>query len=292
VVDDIGDAGLVLLGSGSIPLARDADFRRFVEAAAGPRPSALTNNRYSGDVVAIASPRTALRDRSLAEVSTDNALPRWLADVAGVPVTDLRRSSRLGVDIDGPLDLIVLGGRSSLPLRGEPLDAVRMALEGVRTVASDPGAELLVAGRLSARTLAWLEANTASRTRAFVEERGMRTRRAGQRPAMSLLGRILDLDGPEALGARLAELADAAIIDTRVLLAHRSGADESGWPTPEDRFSSDLLLPERIADPWLRSVTTAALAAPIPIVLGGHTLVGPALRLALGRRRRTASIGA
>ena len=39
-----------------------------------------------------------------------------------------------------------------------------------------------------------------------------------------------------------------------------------------------------IGDPWLRALTTSAAAAPIPIVLGGHTLVGPGLRLALGRR--------
>jgi hypothetical protein len=49
----------------------------------------------------------------------------------------------------------------------------------------------------------------------------------------------------------------------------------------EDRFASDLLLPDRIADPWLRSLTAAAVGAPVPILFGGHTLVGPGLRLAL-----------
>jgi len=61
--------------------------------------------------------------------------------------------------------------------------------------------------------------------------------------------------------------------------------DERGWPAAEDRFASDLLLAERIRDPWLHALTTSALAAPIPVLLGGHTLVGPAVRLALGRRR-------
>ena len=45
--------GLIVLGSGSIPLARAADLRRFVEVAAGPGGHALANNRYSADVVAI-----------------------------------------------------------------------------------------------------------------------------------------------------------------------------------------------------------------------------------------------
>ncbi len=81
----------------------------------------------------------------------------------------------------------------------------------------------------------------------------------------------------------LATLADAALVDSRVLLAHRLGADERAWPRPEDRFASDLLLHEAIADPWLRDLTRAAAEAPIPVLLGGHTLVGPGARLAVGR---------
>ena len=72
----------------------------------------------------------------------------------------------------------------------------------------------------------------------------------------------------------------------RVLLAHRSGVDESAWPSPEDRFASVLLLAERVHDPWLRALTRAAAEAPIPVLLGGHTLVGPGLRVALRPRRR------
>ncbi len=41
-----------------------------------------------------------------------------------------------------------------------------------------------------------------------------------------------------------------------------------------------------MVDPWLRALTASAAAAPIPIVLGGHTLVGPGVRLVIGRRRR------
>ena len=79
----------------------------------------------------------------------------------------------------------------------------------------------------------------------------------------------------------MARLGEGALIDTRVLLAHRLGADERRWPASEDRFASDLLLHERIADPWLAALTRSAAEAPVPIVLGGHTLVGPGIRLAL-----------
>ena len=114
----------------------------------------------------------------------------------------------------------------------------------------------------------------------------MRTRVPGQRPVASVLGALLDRDGPDSLGGHLAALADAALVDSRVLLAHRLGADEAGWPPPEDRFASDLLLPDGIADSWLRSLTASAASAAIPVLLGGHTLVGPGVRLVVGRRRR------
>jgi hypothetical protein len=279
----VGEGGLIVLGSGAIPLATAADRRELVEAASGREPAALTNNRYSADVVAIARARSVLA--ALPRLATDNMLPRWLDEVAGIPVSDHRGRRRLGVDIDGPLDLVLLGGRWMAHLGGADLERVTMAIRGVRRVAGDAHGELLVAGRVSAANLGWLERETASRTRALIEERGLRTRRPAQRPAASVLGTLLERDGPGSLGAQVERLADAAVIDSRVLLAHRFGADEAGWPRAEDRFASDLLLADRVADPWLRALTASAAEARVPIVLGGHTLVGPGLPLALARSR-------
>jgi hypothetical protein len=276
--------GLVILGSGAIPLATAADRRAFVTAAsgAGPsaRPRALANNRFSADAIAVS---VAGNLAALPDLATDNELPRWLAEQAGYDVTDLRGRWRLGVDIDGPLDLVLIGAPAWLPPPpASALDRATAQLAALRAVAHDPRAELIVAGRTSATALGWLERNVAARTRALVEERGLRTAVAGQRPPRSVLGALLDRDGPASIGGIMAELGDAAVVDSRVLLAHRLGADEAAWPPPEDRFASDLLDHERIADPWLRDLTRAAADAPIPIVLGGHTLVGPGLRLAVG----------
>ncbi|MGK2850590.1 MAG: hypothetical protein ACSLFN_06755 [Candidatus Limnocylindrales bacterium] len=273
------DGGLVILGSGAVPLLSAAERRTFVRAAAGPMPAVLANNAYSADIVAVAAARSALAD--VPDLATDNALPRWLAERAGLAVTDLRRRWRLGVDIDSPLDLVLLGRRWSADLPSGAADRAAARLDAVRAVAADPSAELLVAGRTSPDSLTWLERSTAARTRALVEERGLRTSQPGQRPPASVLGLLLDRDRPAALATHLPRLADAALIDTRVLLAHRLGADERGWPSAEDRFASDLLAPDAIEDPWLRALTQAALDAPTPVVLGGHTLVGPGLRLAL-----------
>jgi hypothetical protein len=266
--------GLVVLGSGAIPLATRADRLAFVAVAGGDGRRALTNNRYSADVVALTCAADGLA--AVPDLPGDNALPRWLAEDAGYEVADLHRRWRLAIDLDGPLDVILAGVAVPVGVLAEPVLA---RLAAIRAVAADPRAELLVAGRTSAATLGWLERHTASRTRAIVEERGLRTARPGQRPPSSILGALLERDGAGALGSILARLADAALVDTRVLLAHRLGADERVWPRAEDRFASDLLLPDEIVDPWLRDLTRSALQAPIPVLLGGHTLVGPGVRL-------------
>ena len=277
--------GLVVLGSGAVLLARPVDLRGFVAAASEPGRVALANNRYSADIVGI-SDVTALR--ALPDLPSDNALPRWLAEVGGFAVSDVATLSRLQVDLDSPLDLVVLEGR-----RDGLLAAARERLDEVTAVAANRRAELLIAGRTSTATLRWAERRLPARTRVLIEERGLRASNelalanpGRQRPPRSLLGHLLDGDGPGALGAVVADVADAAVIDTRVLLAHRLGPDERSWPSAEDRFASDLLLPDRIADRWLRALTDAAQDSPVPIALSGHTLVGPGLRYALRHGRR------
>ena len=274
-----GISGLVVLGSGSIPLATTADRRAFLEAAGAEDRLALANDRFSADIVAIAR---AVDLPEIPDLPGDNALPRWLSELAGYEVRDLKRRWRLGVDIDGPQDLVLIGERDAPS--GIDIATLLGRLAAVRQVAEDRRAELLIAGRTSATTLAWLERHTASRTRALIEERGLRAgATTNRRPAASVLGALLDRDGPESFGDHVARLSDAAIVDTRVLLAHRLGADERLWPAADDRFASDLLLPDQISDPWLRALTTSAVAAPIPILVGGHSLVGPGPRLIMGR---------
>ncbi len=292
LVGELRPAGLVVLGAGSIPLASAGDLAAFVRAASSDERVALANHRYSADAVAIARASEVLG--GLPDLASDNALPRWLGEAAGVRVRDLAARRRLAVDVDSPLDLLLLDGARGAPALPGPdaADAavVRERLRAIRAVADDPGAELLVAGRTSAADLRWVERHTRSRTRALVEERGLRTAAAGaqlgrpnRRPPRTVLGELLERDGPASLGRHVAALADGALLDTRVLLAHRLGADERVWPGAEDRFASDLLLADRVRDPWLRDLTGAARDAGVPILLGGHGLVGPGIRLALRR---------
>ena len=239
--------------------------------------------------MALPRPESACGACLLTSPRTTRCRAGW-PNTSGYAVEDLRSRWRLGVDIDGPLDLILLGGRFARSLPRAIRDRVDRQLAAVRAVVADPLAEVVVAGRTSPATLVAIERIGAARTRALVEERGLRTSVPGQRPPASVLGMLIDRDGPASLGTHLARLGEAAVVDSRVLLAHRLGADERAWPVAEDRFASDLLLHESIADPWLAALTRSAAEAPIPVVLGGHTLVGPGLRLALrpGIARRVA----
>jgi hypothetical protein len=286
--------GLVVLGDGAIPLATVDDGRAFVAVAASGEALALTNNRYSSDVIAVPDARL-LRDLPH-ELPTDNLLPRWLVSRMRVEVDELPDRDRLAIDIDSPLDVELVRRHPACPpaiialaaSAGQPMAGVASVMDRLARLARDPRAELVVAGRTSAAVLRRLEVGAACRVRALVEERGLKASAelgetaAAVRPPASALGLLLDRDGPSAIGDLMARLGDGSVIDTRVLLAHRCGAAEAGWPSTEDRFASDLLLPERIADGWLRELTLGASTHRLPIALGGHTLVGPGLGLALG----------
>jgi len=85
---------------------------------------------------------------------------------------------------------------------------------------------------------------------------------------VSLVGRWLDVLGPRAFFQTLEGCCAAALFDSRVLMAH--------WRRPlsdADRFHSDVGAWDAVSDPELRAFTAAAFQAPVPVVLGGHTLI-------------------
>jgi hypothetical protein len=66
----------------------------------------------------------------------------------------------------------------------------------------------------------------------------------------------------------LATMGQAVFLDNRVILAHRRL-----WPSAADRFHSDLRQSDQVTDPFLRALTEEAMAAPVPVIMGGHSLV-------------------
>ncbi len=283
--------GAVILGSGAVPRLNPGDARRLVSVAASGERQAVTNNRYSSDIVALGRAAT-LRD--LPPLPGDNPLPRWLEERAGFVVTELPGRERLALDLDTPLDVALAalapGAPSWLRRAAATAKLTIPRLEELRAVVRDPTKELLIFGRSGSRTLAWLELNVRCRVRFLSEERGLRASSplaiAGAAPTVarrpnSTLSLLLDQRGPAAFAEIVASLGDAALVDSRVLLAARLGADESRWPHASDRFNSDLHRSAEVRDPWLRDLTASASAAEMPILLGGHSLVGPGVRLLL-----------
>lgn len=92
----------------------------------------------------------------------------------------------------------------------------------------------------------------------------------------SLLSEYLDLVGVEQFFQHLGSMADAILLDNRVILASRGL-----WPCDADRFHSDLLRDDQVGDPFLRALTLAARSATVPVVMGGHSLVAGGLAVLL-----------
>ena len=85
-----------------------------------------------------------------------------------------------------------------------------------------------------------------------------RPARAGFDPAAS-----------EMRGKRLGQTTDPAAVPPLAALWR--------WGCDADRFHADLLMDAQVEDPFLRAFTAAARTAPVPVVLGGHSLVAGGL---------------
>ncbi len=289
------NGGLVVFSGGAVPRLARRDAERLIVVAQSGASVGLTNNRYSSDICAVGDARVL---RSLPALPSDNSLPRWLEERAGFAVRQLSGRDRLALDIDSPLDIALWALTPNAPGWVRTLaDTKAIAIpraDDLRQLAADPRRELLIFGRGGSATLRWLERNVRCRVRFLAEERGLRASSPmaiggyedtdRHRVPRATLGRLLDHRGPEALASVLGELGDGAILDTRVLMADRFGADETAWPRASDRYASDLLRSEDIANPWLRALTESAAKSDLPIALGAHSLVGPGIPLLLRKR--------
>ncbi len=271
----------VTAGAGSAPLLEADDWRTFAQVLDGaPGARCVTNNRFSADIYALAP--ASLLARLDPPPAADNAVPHRLHAQHSVDVVELPRTVATQFNLDTPMDLaaLALAGRGGPRLlaalrEGEVrLDTTR--LERAAACFTDRAAQVLVAGRVSSGTWSYLEHESACRVRVLAEERGMvsaGTDVAGT--ARSILGALIAEAGPERVfHSLLPEWCDAAFIDIRPALVHLGIQ-----PSRADRFAADAGLPAAIEDPRLRAISEAAQASPVPVVIGGHSLVGGVLNL-------------
>ncbi|MHB8626133.1 MAG: hypothetical protein ACYDBJ_22185 [Aggregatilineales bacterium] len=243
-----------------------------------PERIVLTNNLHSSDWAAISRADAALP--VIREMNRDNSLA-WLLQASGDYDVRVLSSVRpaTSMDLDTPSDVALVARHPDVTpallrvisehdrwLRPIPIDAVIAA-------SRREGSTIALIGRVS--PLAWQAFNKATRcwTRVIAEERGMVASgriEAGQ--VRSALTPWLKARGVKGFFADLADMADAAIFDSRVLFAA-----QGLYPDAADRFASDLLWPDVIKDPWVRAFTEAAADAPLPVILGGHSVVAGGL---------------
>jgi hypothetical protein len=266
---------VVYLGAGCAPLLPVSTLSEMAEQLRAAERLVLCNNFYSVDFCGFV-PASALL--AVAPPEYDNSLGWILSQDAGLPARELPRTTATSFDVDTPTDVIALSLHPGAPPHARAyLDGLELPTEHVEAamkIFTEKQGEALVAGRVGSRVMAYLEREAACRTRVFSEERGMRADgRLASGQVRSLLGMQIEAVGLERFfGEVVPQLGDAAFLDDRVIWAHHKA-----WPDAEDRFSSDLMQAGSIADPFVRRFTEAAIACPVPVVLGGHSLVSGGL---------------
>ena len=265
---------LCAIGAGAGALLTVDDLRALRAELEENEALVLSNNHYSADLVAF-SPASALDAIELP--ATDNPLPRLLHQQAGLRSRQLERSAATLLDVDTPADATVLVRHPACPAELRDLHTWEAQLGGridaLMRLITTPDEELLVAGRVGAPVWTYLESQTACRVRMLAEERGMQAAgRDASGQARTALGFLYERSEPNEFFSRLSELGHGMLFDSRVLFAHL------GWrPTAAERFASDLFDAPATGSPELRAFTAAARDAPMPVLLGGHTLVSGVL---------------
>jgi CTP:molybdopterin cytidylyltransferase MocA len=262
------------IGAGAGALFTADELAKIREELEASEALVLSNNYYSADLVAF-TPASALGVIELP--ATDNPLPRRLHQQGGLSSRQLDRSAATLLDVDTPADAAVLKRHPACPPSLGGLDTwdaeLGERIDALMRIVTTPDKELLVAGRVGAPVWSYLESQTACRVRMLAEERGMQAAgRDASGAARTALGFLYREIGPEQFFARMGELGDGMLFDTRVLFAHLGFR-----ATAPDRFASDLFRARAIEEKPLAEFTAAAAAAPYPLLLGGHTLVAGVL---------------
>jgi hypothetical protein len=265
----------VYIGCG-LPLIKGSELATVAAELTKHDKAVVANNFFSADLIGFVPGSVVER---VALPDNDRIVPRLLRDEGGLENRSLQRTMANQFDLDTPGDLAILayaggaGANLQRLIEASGIDTGR--LERASRLFTDRDAEVVVAGRVGSQTWQYLESETACRVRMFAEERGLQA--AGRDingEARSLLGFHLQSVGTRRFFEELAQMGQAAFIDTRPLFAHMGLK-----PSRPDRFLSDAMQPEGIEDAWVREFTAAACEAPIPVVLGGSSLVGSGVQL-------------
>lgn len=279
VVKESGADAVIYQGGAALPLISPAEIGWILEALAHGAPCVVVNNVQSVDLVAWNPADNLAR---IEPPENDNFLG-WLLRETGMERVLIPSSAGINFDLDTPTDFLTLdlsgkgGPRTQAALRVIPWSRERLTVAANLLAQDLP--EVALIGRVGTAVVDHINQNLRVRLRFFSEERGMKALgRVEEGKVVSLVADLVEELGPQRFFSHLARICDAAFFDTRVLFANR-GRQVSEW----DRFHSDLGQVDAITDPWVRAFTAAAVSAPIPVVLGGHSTVSGGLWLLADR---------
>lgn len=259
---------------GGFPLLSSNEIESIADLLQDKENCVISNNFYSSDMIAF-TPGSSIDKVELPE--KDNPLARLLVE-QGLKYISLPRSVSNQFDVDTPADLLLLSLHPDWKDRVRRyLDLDDSRLKAAVSCFQDKKAEVIVFGRLNSYVWSRLESQTRCRIRLWAEERGLKSEgRLENKKARSLAGFLLEkMDFPSFFNA-LAQMGDAAFIDSRVLFAHFQLS-----VSRKDRFNSDLGNFREIENEFVREFTRASVEASIPVVMGGHSLVSGGMLLLL-----------
>lgn len=262
------------LSGAGCPLITVAEMEEICEKLARGSNFLYANNIQSADIVAFTVPDNFVSANLQA---MDNSLAMTLRDECGMELELMPQTLGLLFDLDTPADVLILGaGPFGGPQARKILDSLALdysRLERAKAVLGDSYRDVALVGRVGAPIIERLNALLKLRLRVFSEERGMKALgRLERGEVRSLLGFLIEKAGLKQFFAYLAQVAHCAFIDSRVLFAHKGHSFSD-----RERFLSDLGHWEQIEHPWLKEFTRLAVRCPIPVLLGGHSLVSGSL---------------
>lgn len=268
------DEDVLVLGGCAAPLLQAGALAELAQSLASGE--VWQNNRLSPDMV-MWKPASAVS--AVESCQNDNEFGYALEQQAGLSVRFFPSDLGFRFDLDTPVDALLAAAsfacgprlRKAVVNWGQqvPIERVRAVLHR-----SDyPDVALI--GRVNPVEAERFGQAIGVRVRIFSEERGMKALgRVERGEVRSLLGSLVEAVGWKRFFELLGEQVQCALFDTRVILEH-FGVRVS----EEERYAADLGWMEQVRNPFLRELAQAALDAPIPVLMGGQSLVGGGLRL-------------
>lgn len=259
---------------GGFPLLSSNEINSIADLLRDQENCVISNNFYSADMIAF-TPGKAIDEVELPV--KDNPLARLLAE-QGLKFIPLPRSVSNQFDIDTPTDLLLLCLHPDWKSRVRSyLKIDDSRLKSAIACFQDKKAEVIVFGRVNSYVWSRLESQTKCRIRLWAEERGLKSEgRLENKKARSLAGFLLERMDFHSFFDTMAQMGDAAFIDSRVLFAHFKLS-----VSRKDRFNSDLGNFREIENEFVREFTRASVESSIPVVMGGHSLVSGGMLLLL-----------